>query len=39
VRTVRERPLPEMPKPTGVMVAPRISGGPGKLELGVSGRF
>jgi len=40
VRTVRERPLPKMPGPaTGLTVAPRVSGGPGKLELGVSGTF
>jgi hypothetical protein len=39
VRTVRERPLPKIPRPAGVSVAPRVSGGPGKLEVGVSGRF
>ena len=40
IRTVRERPLPKMPGPaTGLTVAPRVSGGPGKLELGVSGTF
>jgi hypothetical protein len=41
VRTVRERPLPKMPRPApaGAAIAPRLAGGPGKLELGVFGRF
>ena len=39
VRTVRERALPEAPKPSGVSVTPRVSGGPGKFELGVAGTF
>jgi hypothetical protein len=41
VRSVRERPLPKMPRPepAGASIAPRIAGGPGKVELGVFGRF
>jgi hypothetical protein len=39
VRTVRERPLPKMPQPSGVTVAPRVSGGPGAIEIGVNGTF
>lgn len=39
VRTVRERALPAVPKPSSVTVTPRVSGGPGKLELGVAGTF
>jgi hypothetical protein len=41
VRTVRERPLPKMPRPApaGAVILPRIAGGPGKVELGISGRF
>lgn len=36
VRTVRERPLPKSP---GLSVEPQVSGGPGRVELGVAGRF
>jgi len=39
VRTVRERPLPKIPRPSSVSVVPRVSGGPGKLEVGLVGRF
>jgi hypothetical protein len=39
VRTVRERPLPKAPPPAGIVVTPRVAGGPGKLELGIAGRF
>jgi hypothetical protein len=39
VRTVRERPMPKRPSSTGVWVMPRVSGGAGKVELGVIGRF
>jgi hypothetical protein len=44
VRTVRERPLPKAPPskglpPASVVVTPRIAGGPGKIELGIAGRF
>jgi hypothetical protein len=39
VRSVRERPLPKAAPPAALTVVPRVSGGPGKLELGVSGRF
>jgi hypothetical protein len=39
VRTVRERPMPKRPSSVAFSVTPRISGGPGKVELGVAGRF
>jgi hypothetical protein len=38
VRSVRERPMPKRPS-AKVEVMPRVSGGPGKVELGVMGRF
>ena len=39
VRTVRERPVPKRPSSASVALTPRVSGGPGKVELGVAGRF
>ncbi len=39
VRTVRERPLPKAPPPGAVVLTPRVAGGPGKVELGIMGRF
>jgi hypothetical protein len=39
VRTVRERPLPKAPPPAAVVVVPRVSGAPGRVELGFAGRF
>lgn len=39
VRTVRERPMPKRPSSDSFLLTPRVSGGPGKVELGVAGRF
>jgi hypothetical protein len=39
VRTVRERPMPQRPSAVSLELAPRVAGGPGKVELGVAGRF
>jgi hypothetical protein len=38
VRSVRERPVPKRPSAT-LSVMPRVGAGPGKVEIGFSGRF